>query len=131
MEGLQGDLSREYAAAIQYKQHASVLEGNDFAFAKELIDHASDELRHADALNDLIVFNRGIPGVIISTIFTATLAPAMFRQDLEGENDAIARYKERIEQALDAGNFGAVAVLLDILKDEEHHANDLESILGL
>jgi bacterioferritin len=129
MEGLQGDLSREYAAVIQYKQHASVLEGSDFAFAKELLDHANDELHHADLLNDLIVFNGGIPSVTVSIIFTATLAPDMFRQDLEGENEAITRYKERIKQALDTGNFGAVAVLLGILKDEEHHANDLESIL--
>jgi bacterioferritin len=126
---LNGDLAREYSAAIQYTQHAATLTGLHFAFVGELYTHAAEEQGHAKVLNEHINFLRGIPLTAVAPIFTATNPLVMFHQDLTGELEAIARYKLRIKQAEELGLIGTVAILLDILADEESHANDLQSIL--
>ena len=127
---LNEDLALEYAAAIQYYQHAAVIDGLHAAFAGELIVHAKDEIGHAEALSNHIDFLGGIPGVKVGEIFTASQGPAMLTQDLIGETEAITRYKERIAQVRAAGDFGTEAILLDILADEEHHAHDVKTWLG-
>ena len=55
----------------------------------------------------------------------------MLRHDLRGEQAAVARYKTRIRDAMDMGEFGLARVLQDILVMEEEHVKDLESALGL
>lgn len=129
IKDLNEDLRREYAAAIQYIQHAAVLDGLHFAFVKELYAHAADEIEHAKKISEHINFLGGIPVASSFESFTAGDNDTMIAQDLDGEYDAIKRYKERIEQVRSDGDYGTEAVLLDILKDEEHHANDLQSIL--
>ena len=66
----------------------------------------------------------------MSQIFTASENDAMLKQDLTGENTAILRYTERVSQAWAQSDFATAAVLLDIIKDEQSHANDLETILN-
>ena len=53
----------------------------------------------------------------------------MLEQDLEGELDAIARYKERIAQAEMLQEYGLRRALEDILIIEEEHARDLQNAL--
>lgn len=127
---LNGDLAREYSARMQYEQHAAVVEEGYAWIAEELLSHADDEGRHARALNDLISYHGGIPVAVTGQVFTASDSARMLTLDLDGENEAIARYKARIKQAIDIGEYGIVSVLIGILADEEHHANDLESALG-
>lgn len=127
---LNEDLALEYAAAIQYMQHAASLDGLYFALAKELQDHAGDELKHAKMLNEHITYLGGIPSVTVGQIFTASENEDMLKQDLAGEEMAIIRYHERIDQAREQKDIATEAVLLEILKDEIGHATDLEAILG-
>jgi bacterioferritin len=127
---LNEDLIREYGAAIQYKQHAAVINGIYFAFAGMLYEHADEEISHAKALSEHINYLGGVPSVDLNKRNISNDAVAMLNLDLDGENEAIARYKERIAQCNEAGEYGTVAILLDILKDEEEHANEIETILG-
>lgn len=127
---LNEDLAREYAAAIQYIQHASVMDGLYSQFAGELRTHADDEIGHAKKLSDHINYLGGVPVTAVSAIFTASDNQRMLQQDLTGENDAINRYKKRIAEARAAGDFGTESILLDILADEESHANDIITFLG-
>ena len=126
---LNEDLKLEYAAAIQYIQHAAMLTGVHFAFVDELLSHADDEIRHAKKLNDHIRFLGGVPIVSVGPVYTSNQAASMLSQDLSGEETAVVRYKERINEAMAEGLFGTVAVLLGILKDEEEHLNDIRSII--
>jgi bacterioferritin len=126
---LQTDLAFEYSAAIQYFQHAAVIGGLYFAFASDLLTHGDEEIGHAKKLNDLINFHGGIPLVETASRFMASSALSMLKQDHEGEIDAIERYKNHITIAQGLGETGIVAVLLDILADEEHHAADLQTII--
>ena len=127
---LQTDLSYELASAIQYFQHAAVIGGLYFAFAADLLTHGDEEIGHAKKLNDLIAFHGGIPLVEVANRFMASNPTSMLKQDYEGELDAIARYKAHLDTALAMGETGIVSVLLDILADEESHANDIRSILA-
>jgi bacterioferritin len=128
---LNEDLALEYAAAIQYTQHAASLDGLYFAFTQELRDHADEELKHARALNEHITYLGGIPSAKVGDVFTFSDNVDMLKQDLESEKTAIQRYEERIGQAREAKDFCTESVLLGILKDEVSHATDLEAILDI
>ena len=54
----------------------------------------------------------------------------MLRQDLEGEEDAIARYKQRIAQAEELKELALSQQLRQILAMEQEHAMDLRNALG-
>jgi bacterioferritin (cytochrome b1) len=127
---LQIGLAFEYSAAIQYYQHAAMIGGVYFAFSSDLLTHGDEEIGHAKKLNDLIAFHGGVPLVEVTSRFMASNSVSMLKQDHEGEIETIARYKAYIEAARAQGEYGIVSVLLEILADEEHHANDLKSILA-
>ena len=123
------DLALERKAQIQYEQHASLLSGWYFAFTNELLTHAEEERGHANKINDLIVVLGGVPSVEVESPETSSMCEDMLKQDLEGEQTAIDRYKQRIGEARAFGLTEAEPTLLDILEDEVSHKNDLCSIL--
>jgi bacterioferritin len=128
---LSEDLTLEYAAYIQYKQHEAVINGVYFAFASVLAEHADDERGHAELLANHLNYLGFTPTTIVGPTKTSPVNIDMLKQDLDGENTAIRRYTERIAQARARGDFGTEAILLGILKDEQEHANDIETILGV
>ena len=124
------DLSLEYSAAIQYIQHSSVMSGAQYGdVIKELRIHENEEIQHAVILADQIDFLGGFPTVTVGAMKTSRDNVAMLRQDLEGEEDAIARYKVRIEQAEELKEFALAQQLRNILAIEQEHAMDLKQAL--
>ena len=67
----------------------------------------------------------------MATVHVSEVAKVMLEQDLEGELDAIARYKTRIGQAELLQEYGLRRALEDILMVEEEHARDLQNALDL
>ena len=131
IELLNLDLTLEYSAAIQYIQHAAVMTGAQFGdIIKELRIHANEEIAHAITLADQISFLGGVPTIEIGEIKTSDDNIAMLKQDLEGEEDAIRRYKVRIEQAEELKEFALAQQLRTILAMEQEHAMDLYQALG-
>ncbi|MBW2989070.1 ferritin-like domain-containing protein [Candidatus Woesearchaeota archaeon] len=125
------DLTKEYSAAIQYIQHAAVMRGAQFGdIIKELKVHANEEIGHALILADQIDFLGGVPTVDVSSIKTSRNNITMLKQDLEGEEDAITRYKARIEQSEGIKEFALAQQLRGILAAEQEHAMDLKQALG-
>ncbi len=125
------DLTLEYAAAIQYIQHAAVMTGAQYGdIIKELRVHANEEIQHAITLADQIDFLGGFPTVDIGKIKTSKENIEMLKQDLEGEEDAIRRYKTRIDQAEELKEFALAQQLRNILAVEQEHAMDLYQALG-
>ncbi len=132
LEKLNSDLAWEYAALIQYVQHASVITGAEYeSIIAELLVHANEEMQHATSLSDQIDWLGGVPAVDVATIKTSSDSKEMLEQDLEGELDAVRRYKERIAEAESLREYGLRRVLEDILIMEEEHARDLQTVLGL
>jgi bacterioferritin len=129
---LNDDLAKEFQALIQYVQHAAVITGPQYdAIRAELAIHSNEEHAHAISLSEQIDFLGGTPGVKVATVHISDIAKTMLEQDLEGELDAIARYKARIAQAEQLQEYGLRRALEDILMVEEEHARDLQNALDL
>ncbi len=128
---LNHDLELEYSAAIQYINHAAVMTGAQYGdIIKELKVHANEEIQHALILADQIDFLGGKPSVNVGGIKTSDNNVEMLQQDLDGEEDAIKRYKIRIEQAEELKEFALAQQLRAILATEQEHAMDLKQALG-
>jgi bacterioferritin len=128
---LNKDLEWEYAAAVQYVQHAAALTGAKYdAIKKELVIHSQEEMQHAVMLAEQIDFLGGIPTIEVERRDIAGDAREMLTQDLAGEDNAIARYKERIAQAEALQEYGLRRIIEDILIQEEEHKRDLQDALG-
>jgi bacterioferritin len=128
---LNHDLELEYSAAIQYINHSAVMTGAVYGdIIKELKIHSNEEMQHAMILADQIDFFEGKPSVMVGEIHTSQDNQEMLRQDLEGEQDAIRRYKVRIEQAEGLKEFALAQQLRSILANEQEHAMDLKQALG-
>lgn len=128
---LNKDLSLEYSAAVQYIQHAAVMGGAMYGdIIKELKIHATEEIGHAVTLADQIDYLGGVPTAAVGKIYTAKENRAMLKQDLTGEEDAISRYKARVEQAENLKEYALAQQLRNILAMEQEHAMDLKQALG-
>jgi bacterioferritin len=131
IELLNKDLAWEYAAAIQYIQHASVITGGNYkSIQAELVIHSGEEMAHALSLSDQIAYLGGIPTIEVEKRLVSTDSTEMIKQDLKGELDAITGYKERIAQAEELKEYGLRRALEDILIQEEEHYRDLATMLG-
>mgnify|MGYP000005720406 CR=1 FL=1 len=128
---LNKDLELEYSAAIQYINHAAVMTGAAYGdIIKELKVHANEEIQHAVILADQIDYLRGSPSINVGKIQISEDNDEMLRRDLDGEEDAINRYKARIEQAEQLKEFALAQQLRNILAMEQEHAMDLRQALG-
>ena len=131
VELLNRDLELEYSAAIQYINHAAVMSGAEYGdIIKELKLHANEEIMHAMILADQIDYLDGAPSVGVGEIRTSRTNREMLQQDLDGEEDAIHRYKTRIDQAEQLKEFALSQQLRTILGMEQEHAMDLKQALG-
>ena len=130
LDALNKDLEWEYAAAIQYTQHAAVITGAKYeSIQKELLVHAQEEMQHAVMLSEQIDYLGGIPTIDVEEREVSKNSLEMLRQDLRGEQKAIDSYKERISQAEFLREYGLRRVLEDILIQEEEHKRDLMTVV--
>ena len=132
IDKLNEDLENEYAAAIQYVQHAAVITGPEYqSIQKELLIHVDEEMGHAKMLADQIAYLGGTPTMDVGACYTDVESKKMLQQDLAGEKLAIKNYTERIAQAQELGLYGLEQVLKNILSDEEEHERDIAAALGM
>ena len=130
LEELNKDLEWEYAAAIQYVQHAAVMTGAQYeSIIKELVIHSQEEMAHALMLSEQIDFLGGTPTVDVEERKVSKNTLEMLKQDLAGEELAIKRYKERVAQAEELREYGLRRILEDILIQEEEHKRDLLTVV--
>lgn len=128
---LNKDLEWEYAAAVQYVQHAAVITGPEYdAISAELVVHSNEEMAHAVTVSTIICDLGGTPTIDVEHRAVSEDAKTMLEQDLGGEELAIKRYKERIAQAESLGEYGVRRLIEDILMQEEEHRRDIMSSLG-
>ena len=131
IELLNKDLGLEYTATVQYVQHSGVLTGAEYGdITKEIKIHANEELQHAIILAEQIDYFAGFPAVNVPPAATSKDNREMLQQDLAGEEDAIARYKQRIVQAEELVELALAQKLREILSVEQEHAMDLRNALG-
>jgi bacterioferritin len=129
---LNEDLAGEYQAIIAYTVYSQVLKGAAYTdIARELEDHAGEELEHAIKIAKQIDYLGGMPCVTPKPVKTSNDPVVMLRADLENERNTVARYRERIRQAEAMGEFALSEILRQIIVQEQDHEIDLSDALGI
>lgn len=132
-------LSDEWLAYYQYWVGAKVVKGKmRQVVVSELTQHAGDELRHAGMIADRIIQLGGTPVLKPEDWYKLTNcgyeAPEnpdtilVLKQNIKGEQCAIEVYKNFLEFVKE-GDPITYQIILEILKDEIEHEDDLISIL--
>jgi bacterioferritin len=129
---LNEDLAREYQAIIAYVNYSQVLKGAQYmSIAAELEVHAGEELQHALQIANQIDYLGGMPTVTPKPVKTSDKAEDMLRFDLDNEMETIAAYRQRIRQAESLGEYALCEVQREIIVQEQEHAIDLATALGI
>ncbi|OKY77244.1 MAG: Bacterioferritin (cytochrome b1) [Candidatus Methanohalarchaeum thermophilum] len=132
IEKINYDLQWEYAAAIQYIQHQSIISGAQYNNIRdELAIHVNEEIQHAIQLADQIDYLGGEPEIKVEEIKTSNDPKEMLKQDLQGEREAIERYKKRIKQSKSLDEYATAETIKNILVTEQEHEMDLMDALNL
>ena len=140
LELLNKAFADEWLAYYQYWLGAKIVEGpmKDNVIA-ELMQHAADELRHADMVSNRIIQLGGTPVVEPKEWYTWTNcgydAPSdpfvrkILEQNIKGEQCAITVYHKLIEEVglKDPVTYN---IAVQILEDEVEHEEDLEALLA-
>ena len=133
IEFLNEQLTAELTAINQYFLHAKMQENWGYTIlAKHTKAESIDEMRHAEVLTDRILFLEGLPNY--QKLFALRIGETVkeqFECDMKIELEAVDRLRRGIEYMRSIGDVTSAKIFEDILADEEHHVDYLETQLGL
>lgn len=133
IEFLNEQLTAELTAINQYFLAAKMQENWGYTkLAAHTRAESLDEMRHAEVLTDRILFLEGLPNY--QKLFPLRIGesvPEQFRCDMELEKEAVDRLRSGIEYMRSIGDHTSAKIFEDILADEEHHIDYLETQLAL
>ena len=130
-------LATELVCVLRYKRHYFMAAGIHAApVAAEFLEHAGEEMAHADLIAKRIVELRGEPNFSPDGLASRSHAEyvegdslkSMIKEDLIAERIAIESYREMIAYLGDQDPT-THRMLEGILASEEEHADDLSSLL--
>jgi bacterioferritin len=126
-------LRSELTAISQYFLHAEMSENWGYErISKHVKKNAIDEMKHAEALIERILFLEGAPKMSeLLPLKIGASVKAQLANDLAAEREAVATYNAAANVCAAAGDHGSKALFEKLLADEEGHADWLETQLGL
>ncbi|MEO3808749.1 bacterioferritin [Sphaerisporangium sp. B11E5] len=130
---LNEQLTSELTAINQYFLHAKMQENWGYtklaAFTRA---ESIDEMRHAEVLTDRILFLEGLPNYQkLGTLHIGQTVKEQHQADLDLELGVVARLRPAILLMRERGDATSARIFEDILQDEEHHIDYLETELEL
>ena len=133
IEFLNEQLTAELTAINQYFLHAKMQENWGYTkLAAHTRFESIDEMKHAEVLTDRILFLEGLPN--LQKLFPLRIGETVKEQfacDMKIEVEAVDRLRRGIEYMRSIGDVTSARIFEDILKDEEHHVDYLETQLHL
>ena len=130
IDGMNQDLAAEYQAVVMYRTYAALVSG---PFRPELRTffqgEIPDELNHAAFLADKIVALGGTPTTRAEEVPIVAGNREMLEVALKAEEDTIARYTKRAEQAEACGEIAIKVELENLIVDETNHRDDIRRML--
>ncbi len=137
IEVLNEVLATEIVCVLRYKSHYYLASGiNAEVVAQEFLQHANEEQVHADQVSQRITQLGGVPNLDPKGLATRSHSEyagsgslqAMIEEDLVAERIAIESYSEIIRWLGD-DDPTTRQMMVDILRMEEEHADDLANLL--
>ncbi|MGD9753861.1 MAG: bacterioferritin [Acidimicrobiia bacterium] len=125
-------LTGELTAINQYFVHAKMCQNWGYpGLAGKIREESIDEMRHAEALVDRILYLEGVPNLQrLSPLRVGETVREQFQSDLALEYAAIERLNRAVAAAAAAGDNGSRHLFEEILVAEEEHTDWLETQLG-
>ena len=128
---LNAALKEELTAISQYFLHAEMCENWKYEKLGNYIKKQSiDEMKHAEALVERILFLDGAPN--LTELLSLTVGKTVKEQiesDLALELNAVAMYNKSIRLAREEGDNASAELFKKLLEDEEKHVDWLEAQL--
>lgn len=126
-------LKNELTAINQYFLHAKILQDWGLQRMAEKEHHESiDEMKHADALMERILFLEGLPNLQdLGKLMIGQDVEQIIDCDLKLEMAALPELREAIAFCEQINDFVSRELLNDILDSEEEHVDWLETQRGL
>ena len=124
-------LTSELTAINQYFVHAKMCENWGYdKLAAKVRDESIDEMKHAEALVERILFLEGVPNLQrLGALRIGETVAEQFESDLAIEHASIERLNRGIASAIGASDNGTRELLAHILVGEEEHTDWLETQL--
>ncbi|MBA3249622.1 MAG: bacterioferritin [Geodermatophilaceae bacterium] len=133
IELLNEQLTSELTAINQYFLHAKMQESWGYAkLAAHTRAESLDEMRHAEVLTDRILFLEGLPNYQkLLALRVGQTVKEQFECDMLIEQEVVERLRPAVDYCRGVGDITTARILEDILADEEHHIDYLETQLEL
>ncbi len=133
INALQEVLHDEIVAINQYFLHAEMLENWGLSgLAMTVKKDSIDEMKHAELAIERILFLEGEPNMTQPiNITVGTSVEEFFKADLALEVGAVKKYNDFVNLCAVEGDNVTRDIMLQLLKDEERHAEWLETQLEL
>ncbi len=132
IDTLNAVLTAELTAVNQYFVHAKMCRNWGYdRLANYIKKESIDEMKHADALIERILYLDGVPNLQrLNKVNVGETVHEQLKLDLEVEREAIARLNDGIKQARDLNDHGSEELLRGILVAEEEHTDWIEAQLS-
>lgn len=126
-------LKAELTAINQYFLHSEMCENWGYErLAAHTRKESIEEMRHAEALMERILFLEGMPNMTeLFPLRIGANVEAQLQNDLALELDAVPRLNAAIRTATEVGDDGSRELFEKILLDEEEHVDYLEAQLQI
>jgi bacterioferritin len=133
LEYLNEQLTAELTAINQYFLHAKMQDNWGYSVLAAHTRYESlDEMKHAEVLTERILFLDGLPNY--QRLFPLHIGQSVreqFTADMEIEVAAVDRLRRGIDHMRKVGDVTSARLFEQILADEEHHIDYLETQLSL
>ena len=130
---LNDQLTSELTAINQYFLHAKMQQNWGLTkLAAYTRSESMDEMRHAELITDRILFLEGLPNY--QKLFSLRIGQSVREQlqsDLAIEHEVVERLRPGIKMCREKGDITTANIFENILADEEHHIDYLETNLEL
>jgi len=126
-------LRHELTAVNQYWLHYRLLDNWGYkALAKQWRKESIEEMQHADRITDRIIFLEGFPNMqVLDPLRIGQNVREIIDCDLAAEMSARALYEEAATHCHAVKDYVTRDLFEDLMKDEEHHIDFLETQIDL
>ncbi len=130
---LNEQLTSELTAINQYFLHAKMQQNWGLTkLAAYTREESIDEMRHAEKLTDRILFLDGLPNYQrLGTLNIGQTVREQLQSDLAIEVAVVERLRPGIAMCREKGDMTSANLFEEILADEEHHIDYIETNLAL